>query len=208
VQIGIVGAGMIGGALARLSTAVGHDVVVANSRGPETLAGLVSELGPRAHAGTVGEAAAHGDLVIVTIPLRAVAQLDATQFAGRVVVDTNNYYTERDGALELIDSGARRSSQLVQEWLAGARVVKAFNTLYFQELLDRAAPDAPDAERVAVPIAADDVEAEATVAGFVRSLGFTPVSTGSLAASDQIEPGSEPYGKVLTPAQLRDLLDL
>ena len=141
--------------MARLSVAAGHQVVLSNSRGPDTLAGLAAELGPQARAATPAEAAAAGDLVVVSIPLRAYPSLPAGPLAGTVVIDTCNYYPQRDGQIAELDSGSVTSSELIQRHLPDAAVVKAFNNIFFKHLesLSRAA-GAPD--RTALPVAGDD----------------------------------------------------
>src|SRR5580700_5223517 len=124
--VGIIGSGMIGGTVARLSVAAGYHVVVSNSRGPETLAELAAELGPLATAGTAGQAAEAGDLVLVSVPVKPLA--------GKPVMDTGNYYPQRDGHLNELDTGALTSSGLLQRDLPDAQVVKVFNNIYFRHL--------------------------------------------------------------------------
>src|SRR6266702_7318412 len=142
--IGFIGSGMIGGTVARLSVAAGHRVVLSNSRGPETLAELVAELGPLATAATAGQAAEAGDLVVVSIPVKAFAEVPAKPLAGRPVLDTGNYYPQRDGQLEELDTGALTSSGLLQRYLPDAHVVKVFNNIYFKHLQSLARPASAD----------------------------------------------------------------
>jgi predicted dinucleotide-binding enzyme len=132
--IGLIGAGNIGSQVARAAIASGYDVVISNSRGPETLADLVSELGPRARAVTPEEAAAAGDLVVVAIPLRAIGDVPAAPLVGKVVIDTNNYYPRRDGNIAGLDDDSITSSELLQSRLPGAHVVKAFNHIYARQI--------------------------------------------------------------------------
>src|SRR6478736_7326535 len=132
--IGFIGSGMIGGTLARLSVAAGHRVVLSNSRGPETLQELVAELGPLATAATAEQAAEAGDLVVVSIPVKAFAEVPAKPLAGKAVLDTGNYYPQRDGQVEELDTGALTSSGLLQRYLPDAHVVKVFNNIYFKHL--------------------------------------------------------------------------
>jgi len=127
--IGFIGSGMIGGTVARLSVAAGHRVVLSNSRGPETLQDLVAELGPLATAATAGQAAEAGDLVVVAIPVKAIGDVPAKRLAGKPVLDTGNYYPQRDGRIEVIDTGALTSSSLLQRYLPDAHVVKVFNNI-------------------------------------------------------------------------------
>ncbi|WP_286254953.1 NADPH-dependent F420 reductase [Streptomyces graminofaciens] len=198
--LGLIGTGMIGGALSRLAVAAGLDVVVSNSRGPQSLADLVAELGPRARAATPAEAAEAGDLVVATIPLRAYDRLPAAALAGRTVIDTMNYYPERDGRLPELDEGGTTSSTLVQRHLADSRVVKAFNSIDFHHLFIGARPvGAPD--RSALPIAGDDPAAKAEVTALLDTLGYDAVDLGTLAESWRSEPGTPVYVQPYIPRQ-------
>ena len=132
--VGFIGSGLIGGTVARLAVAAGYDVVVSNSRGPETLAALVAELGPKARAATAAEAAEAGDIVVVSVPFHAHAQLPVARLAGKVVLDTNNYYPERDGNFAELDEGKLTSAELEQRQLGAARLVKVFNNLFHAHL--------------------------------------------------------------------------
>lgn len=191
--IGLIGSGNIGGTVARLATAAGYDVVLSNSRGPETLKELVDEVGPRARAGTPAEAAQAGDLVIVTIPLRAYRSVPAAPLAGKVVIDTNNYYPDRDGRIAELDEDATTSSELLQRHLPESKVVKAFNNIRFADLLALARPaGAPD--RSALPIAGDDAGAKATVTDLLDAIGYDTVDAGTLAESRHFQPGTPAYG--------------
>ena len=196
--IGFIGSGHIGGTVARLSVAAGHSVVLSNSRGPETLKDLVAELGPRASAATGAEAAAAGDLVVVSIPLRAYASVPAGPLAGKVVMDTNNYYPQRDGQIAELDSGALTSSGLLQRHLAGAAVVKVFNNIFYKHLASLARPSNA-IDRTALPIAGDDDKAKAVVAEFLDSIGYDTVDTGSLAESWRQDAGTPCYGAPYGP---------
>ncbi len=168
--IGLIGAGMIGGTVARLAVAAGCDVVLSNSRGPQTLAGLAGELGPHARAATVAEAAAAGELVVVTIPFKAFRSVPAGPLAGKPVIDTGNYYPARDGQFPELDNGSVTSSEMLQQHLAGAQVVKGFNNIFFRHLLALARP-AGSAGRTALPIAGDDPQAQAAGTAFLDTLG-------------------------------------
>jgi 8-hydroxy-5-deazaflavin:NADPH oxidoreductase len=194
MKIGIVGAGQIGGTLATLFTRAGHEVALANSRGPQTLSDTIAELGPKAHAATVSDAAGFGELVVVAVPQKEYSSLPPGPFLGKLVVDANNYYAERDGDVAELQSHATTSSELLARHLPGTRVVKAFNTIYYEHLRDRGAADAPAAERYAIPIAGDDAEAKALVTGLIDGIGFTAVDTGRLADSWRQEPGAPVYG--------------
>ncbi len=190
MDIGIIGSGNIGGTLTRALAARGHAVTVANSRGPETLADLAAQTGAR--PATAEEAAAAGSVVVAAVPLRAVPDLPASALAGKVLVDANNYYPGRDGEIEAIESGTP-SSRWVAEQVPGTVVVKAFNTMQAQHLLDEARASG-EPGRLAVPVAGDDEEAKRTVMGLVDALGFDPVDAGGLDDSWRQEPGAPVYG--------------
>src|SRR6266487_721203 len=196
--VGFIGSGHIGSTVARLSVAAGHRVIMSNSRGPQTLAGPVGELGPLARAGTGEEAAAGGDLVVVTIPLLAYQRVPAAPLAGKVVIDTCNYYPQRDGQIPELDSGAATSSELIQRHLAGSAVVKVFNNIYFRHLESLSRPSgAPD--RSFLPVAGDDPAAKAAVAAFLGSIGFGAVDAGPLAESWRQQPGTPVYATPYGP---------
>ncbi|MFF0014592.1 NADPH-dependent F420 reductase [Streptomyces sp. NPDC005374] len=190
--LGIIGSGMIGGVVARLAVAAGLDVVVSNSRGPETLAGLVAELGERARAATPEEAARAGDLVVVAVPLKAYDRLPVADLAGKTVIDAMNHHPDRDGRIAALDAGELTSSELVQRQLAGATVVKAFATIDFLHLGTLARP-AGAADRSALPVAGDDADAKAQVTRLLDLLGYDTVDAGTLADSGRLAPGSPVY---------------
>ncbi len=191
--IGLIGSGQIGGTVARLSVAAGHQVVLSNSRGPDTLKDLVAELGPLARAGTAAEAATAGDLVLVSVPVLAFGKLPSAALAGRVSMDTCNYYPQRDGQLPELDSGSLTSSELLQRDLPGAVVVKVFNNIFYQHLLSLARP-AGDPSRSFLPIAGDDAAAKSAVTAFLDSIGYGAVDAGTLAESWRQQPGTPVYG--------------
>jgi predicted dinucleotide-binding enzyme len=199
MQIGIVGAGRIGGTLATLFTRGGHQVALANSRDPGTLADTVAALGPNAHAATAADAAAFGELVVIAVPLKAYSALPPEPFAGKIVVDANNYYAQRDGQIAELDSKASTSTELLARHLPGARVLKAFNTINYAHLRDRGRPDAPAADRYAIPIAGDDAQAKAVLTGLIDEIGLSAVDTGTLADSWRQEPGAPVYGAEVKP---------
>jgi 8-hydroxy-5-deazaflavin:NADPH oxidoreductase len=178
--IGLIGSGHIGSTVARLAVDAGHDVVLSNSRGPETLADLVAQLGPQARAAGVAEAAAAGDIVVVTIPLKAYRDVPAEPLRGKVVIDTCNYYPQRDGRIAELDDESTTTSELVQAQLPGARVVKAFNNIYFGHLASLRRP-AGDPERSVLAIAGDDEAAKRTVAEFLDSIGYDAYDVGPLS---------------------------
>ena len=177
--VGFIGAGNIGGALAGLAVDAGYDVVVSNSRGPETLRELVAQLGPRARAVTAAEAAAAGDLVVVTVPLKAYRQIPVGPLAGKVVIDTNNYYPDRDGHIAELDDESTTTSELLQAHLSTSRVVKAFNTVFFGHLATLRRPHGA-ADRSAVAIAGDDQAAKKTVTGLLDAIGYDAYDVGPL----------------------------
>ena len=196
--IGFIGSGLIGGTVARLSVAAGHNVVMSNSRGPETLRELVADLGPLAAAATAGQAAEAGDLVVVAIPVKAIADVPATPLSGKPVLDAGNYYPQRDGQIEVLDNGALTSSGLLERHLPGAHVVKVFNNIYFRHLASLARP-AGSADRSALPIAGDDAAAKAAVTAYLDAIGYDTVDDGSLADSWRQEPGTPAYGTPYEP---------
>jgi predicted dinucleotide-binding enzyme len=191
--IGTIGAGRIGTAVARLSLAAGYDVVLSNSRGPETLSGLVAELGEHASADTTEGAATRGDLVVVTIPLKAIADVPVEPLAGKVVVDTNNYYPARDGQVAELDDGSATSAGLLQRHLPTSKVVKAFNHIQSSQLESEGTPPGTPGRR-ALSLFGDDADARETVSRWLDSLGYDVVDGGPLAESWRIEPGTPGYG--------------
>ncbi|WP_066944141.1 NADPH-dependent F420 reductase [Streptomyces lushanensis] len=191
--LGLIGSGHIGGTLARLAVAAGIDVVLSNSRGPETLDGLVAELGPRARAATPVEAAEAGDWVVVTVPLKHYRKVPVEPLVGKVVLDTNNYYPERDGRFPELDAQRTTTSGLLQEHLPESKVVKAFNNIFYKHLAALARPTgAPD--RTALPIAGDDPEAKTSAARLLDLLGYDIVDAGPLAESWRFERDTPVYG--------------
>ncbi|GIF06603.1 NADP oxidoreductase [Actinoplanes siamensis] len=196
--IGLIGSGNIGGTVARLAVAAGYDVVLSNSRGPETLQELVGELGPKARAATTAEAAAAGDIVVVTVPLKAVREIPAELLAGKVLIDTNNYYPERDGVVEALENGTSTTGELVQEHFAGAKVVKGFNNIWFGHLAQLGRPSGA-ADRTALPIAGDDSAAKLVVTEFLDKIGYDVVDAGPLAENWRTQRDTPvyvtPYGQ-------------
>ena len=193
--VGLIGAGMIGGTVARLAVAAGYDVVVSNSRGPQTLTGLVGELGSHARAATPAEAAEGSDLAVAAVPLKAYRSVPERALAGKVVIGTGNYYPSRDGQFPELDNGSTTSSELLQQHLLGAKVVKCFNNIFFNHLQALARPSG-SAERTALPIAGDDAQAKAAVAAFLDAIGYDAVDAGPLAEGRRFQPGTPLYGTV------------
>jgi len=190
--IGLIGAGNIGSTLARLALAAGHEVVLSNSRGPETLSDLVSELGAGARAATAAEAAEAGDVVVVTVPLRNYRDVPVEPLRGKVVVDTNNYYPDRDGHIAELDDETSTTSELLQAHLPESQVVKGFNNIFFAHLRDLPRP-AGDPERTTLPIVGDDETAKQTVAELFDSLGYDTLDAGPLAEGWRFQRDTAAY---------------
>src|SRR6478752_3243961 len=203
--IGFIGSGNIGGTLAKLFATQGYDVVISNSRGPETLADLVAEIGDHARAATAQEAAEAGEVVVVSVPFLAVDQVPVAPLAGKVVIDTNNYYFERDGHVAEIDSGATTPSEALQAHLPESQVVKLFNAIHSDHLATQGLP-AGTAGRRALPYAGDDVTAKETVAALAAEIGYDVVDVGPLAEGWRFDRDQPAYGPEVDAAGLRQLL--
>ena len=193
--IGLIGSGNIGSTLARLAVAAGHEVVLSNSRGPETLADLVEELGPRARAGTPAEAAAAGEIVVVTIPLKSYREVPVEELRGKVVIDTNNYYPQRDGHIAELDDESTTVSELLQAHLPESHVVKAFNNINFVMLRELARP-AGDPERSVLAIAGDDVGAKKVAAELIADLGYDAYDVGPLSEGWRYQRDEPAYAEL------------
>ena len=200
--IGIIGAGHIGSQVARLAIASGYNVVISNSRGPETLAVLVRELGPNARAATSVEAAKAGDMVVVTVPLKNYRAIPVEPLVDKIVIDTNNYYPERDGHFPELDNESTTTSELLQSHLPSSKVVKGFNHIYAAELTTHGQP-AGTANRRALVIAGDDQHAKATVTKLLDQFGFDTVDAGPLKESWRIQRGTPGYGPRRNGDELR-----
>jgi predicted dinucleotide-binding enzyme len=200
--IGIIGAGNIGSQIARLAVAHGNDVAIANSRGPETLSALIAELGPRARAARVIDAATAGDLVVVTVPLKHYRAVPAAPLAGKIVIDTNNYYPERDGHIPELDNESTTTSELLQAHLPASKVVKAFNHIRAADLTTDGQP-AGTKNRRGLVIAGDDAKAKATVTDLLDRFGFDTVDAGALKEGWRIQRDTPGYGPRRTAAELR-----
>jgi 8-hydroxy-5-deazaflavin:NADPH oxidoreductase len=200
--IGLIGAGKIGSQLARLSVAHGYNVVISNSRAPETLSALVKELGPKARAATAAAAAEAGDIVVVTVPLKNYRQVPVAPLAGKIVIDTNNYYPQRDGHIPELDDESTTTSELLQAHLSTSKVVKAFNHIYAAELTSDGQP-AGSKNRRALMIAGDDQMAKATVTHLLDEFGFDTVDAGPLREGWRIQRDTPGYGPRRTAEQLR-----
>lgn len=190
--LGIIGAGHIGSQVARVAVKNGYDVVIANSRGPETLADLVAELGPRAKAATAAEAAEAGDAVVVTVPLGKIDSLPVEQLAGKIVLDTNNYYFERDGHIDALDKGETTTSEMLQKQLPTSRIAKAFNHILAADITTDGTPAGTEGRR-ALATAGDDADAVAFVTRFYDEAGFDTVNVGPLSESWRVERDRPAY---------------
>jgi len=200
--IGLIGAGHIGSQIARLAVANGYDVVLSNSRGPDTLSGLVKELGPHARAATPSEAARAGDIVVVTIPLKNYRSVPVEPTAGKIVIDTNNYYPQRDGHIPELDNESTTTAELLQAHLPTSKVVKAFNHIHAANLTTDGQPTGTK-DRRALVIAGDDEQAKATVAELIDRFGFDTVDAGPLREGWRIQRDTPGYGPRRTADQLR-----
>jgi 8-hydroxy-5-deazaflavin:NADPH oxidoreductase len=204
--IGLIGAGHIGSQLARLAVANGYNVVISNSRGPETLSDLIAELGPKAKAATPTQAGAAGDIVVVSVPLKNYRDVPVEPLKGKIVIDTNNYYPQRDGHIPELDNESTTTAELLQAHLPTSKVVKAFNHIYASELTTHGQP-AGSANRRALVVAGNDAAAKATVATLIDQFGFDTVDAGPLSESWRIQRDTPGYGPRRTAAELRRDLD-
>ncbi|MGB6164612.1 MAG: NAD(P)-binding domain-containing protein [Pseudonocardiaceae bacterium] len=207
MRVGIIGSGMIGGSLAALFAERGHEVLLANSRGPQSLTETARQLGMTVTPATIVDTARGSDVVFVAIPFGRYKELPVDAFAGRIVVDTTNYYPQRDGAVPELDSGDVTSSELLARHLGDAQVVKAFNTLYFEQLRTAGRPDAPPSQRLAIPLAGDNARAKALVTNLIENIGFAAVDAGNLAAGRHQQPGQPVYNMPVGPAEATKLLE-
>lgn len=203
--IGFIGSGNIGQAIAKQAIAHGYTVVMSNSRGPETLADLIAELGPQASAATAAQAAAAGDIAVVTVPFKNFLDVPVEPLAGKVVIDTNNYYFERDGHYAEIDNGDATVSGLLAAHLPTSKIVKAFNMI--QALaIGTDAKSKGAAGRRALPIAGDHADAKKTVAALIQEFGFDVVDVGPLVEGRRFDRDQPAYGPNLNTAELETAL--
>ncbi len=207
MKLGIIGSGNIGATAARLFARAGHEVAVSNSRGGAGLDSLIAELGDGARATGIEEAARFGEVVLVAVPFGKYETLPAGAFEGKVVIDANNYYPQRDGQFAALDGGETTSSELLASHLKGARVVKGFNTIWFEHLKNQGDTSLPVEERRAIFIAGDDEEAKRTVARLIEEIGFAAVDTGSLGEGGRRQQvGTPVYNKELNARDAAQVL--
>jgi predicted dinucleotide-binding enzyme len=205
MKIGILGAGNIGATSARLFVAAGHEVAVSNSRGPESLRELVGELGPKANAMTIDDAARFGDVILLAVPWRTPEALPPSELLrNKIVIDAMNPYRPDGGFYDLEGS---TSSEKVLQRIPGSRLVKAFNTIYYAHLASRGRKDLPLNERHTIYVAGDDAEAKKTVARLIEEIGFAAIDTGSLREGGRLQqPDSPIYNKTYTKREARQFL--
>jgi predicted dinucleotide-binding enzyme len=207
MKIGIIGAGNIGANAAKLFAEAGHEVAIANSRGAETLKDLAAEIGERARAASIEDAAKFGEIVFISIPFGKYKTLPAEIFDGKIVVDSNNYYPDRDGNFSELDNNQTTSSEMLAGHLKGAKIVKGFNTIWFEHLKTQGDKDLPTDERRAIFIAGDDAEAKATIAKLIEEIGFAAVDTGGLSDGGATQqPGTAIYNRNLTQSEAQAIL--
>lgn len=207
MKIGFIGAGHIGANAAKLLAEAGHEIAISNSRGPETLGDVVAEIGHDASAVTAEEAANFGDVVFVSIPFGKYRDIPAEALAGKLVIDSNNYYPDRDGNYIELDEGKTTSSELLAAHLKGATIVKAFNTIWFEHLKTQGNTELEPDERRVIFIAGDDVISKETVAKLIDDIGFAAVDTGRLhTGGKRQQPGSDIYNKDLKPVEAENIL--
>jgi hypothetical protein len=207
MKIGIVGAGHIGSNAARLFIKAGHEVGISNSRGPDTLTELADEIG--ATPLTVEQAVDFGEIVFVSVPFGKYSSLPTAGFEGKIVVDSNNYYPDRDGNFIVLDNGSTTSSELLAEHLAGARVVKAFNTIWFEHLRTQGDLSKPVETRRVIFLSGDDPEAKKTVSKLIEEIGFAPYDLGTLAAGGRRQQTDSPiYNQTVNIEEARRILEL
>ena len=198
MKIGIIGSGNIGGTAAKLFAKAGHEVAISNSRGPESLKSFVSSVGPNIMANTVEDAIKFGEVILLAIPWRRRQDLLSVSklLDGKIVIDAMNPYSEN---FEVIDLGNSTSSEEVLKQIPNSRLIKAFNTIYYEHLRTKGNPDAPIEDRFTIFVAGDDPNAKATVSKLIEDIGFAPIDTGSLREGGRKQqPGSHIYNNPMT----------
>ncbi len=199
-----IGAGNIGTNVALAAISAGYDVVLSNSRGPQSLSGIIAELGPMARAATTDAAAAAGDIVLVAIPLKSIGDIPAAPLAGKIVLDANNYYPQRDGRIESLDANQTTTSEMLQAHLPDSHVVKAFNNINAGQIPTDGGPEGAPGRR-ALSIAGNNADAKATVTALLDDFGYDAVDIGPLSESWRVERDTLAYGKPADAEELRDL---
>lgn len=203
MKIGIIGAGNVGAAAAEQFVKAGHEVALSNSRGPATLSDLVARLGARAHAMTIEQAAQFGDVVLIAVPFGKSRALPSAPFVGKIVIDANNYFPDRDGRVAELDNGELTSSEVTQQYLPGARIIKAFNTIWSEHLRTQGNSALPIRDRRAIFVAGDDAEAKRIVSDLIEQIGFAAVDMGSLREGGRLQqPGGNLFNKDLKAGQI------
>ena len=202
--IGIIGAGEVGSQIARAAIATGYEVVIANSRGPETLAALIADLGPAGRAAWAAEAAAAGDFAVIAVPLKLDNDMPAAELAGKIVLDTNNYMAWRDGTFPMVESGAKTVHELRQEQLPASKIAKAFTHVQAPRLLRQGRP-AGDPDRLALAVSSDIPEAVALVTRLYDEFGFDAVDNSPLSESWRSAPNT-PMWRYIVEGQTREQL--
>ena len=205
MKIGIIGAGNIGYTMAALLTKAGHEIAISNSRGPDSLNDIIDELGPSAHADTVDNAAAFGEVILLAVPWRSPEALPHPDLvANKVVIDAMNPYSADS---QIIDLGLSTSSEETARRLPDARIVKAFNTIWFKTLAQESDPYKEDETKLAIFIAGDEPGAKQTVSDLIRDIGFTPIDAGTLREGGRkLQPGTSLYGKPFTQTEAQEAL--
>ncbi|WP_307367537.1 NADPH-dependent F420 reductase [Brevundimonas sp. SORGH_AS_0993] len=203
MKLGVIGAGVVGRAVGGLAVRAGHEVMLSNSRGPETLFSLRYGLG--CQVGTAEEAAAFGEVVLIAVPLSAYRSVPVAPLAGKIVIDANNYYPERDGRISALDSGEATTSGLLADHLPVSRIVKAFNAVTMHDLERDGRPTGSDGRR-ALPLSGDDAPAKAVVAGLYDQFGFDALDAGALNEGWRFERGTPAYCTPFTLSELEAVL--
>lgn len=204
MKIGIIGAGFVGRAVAKLTIEAGYQVMLSNSRGPQTLFSLKPMIGCK--IGTAAEAAAFGDIVMIAVPLAAIGQLPVAEIAGKPVIDAVNYYPERDGQVAELDSRSTTTSEYLANFLPHSKITKAFNAIPMTDLENEGLP-AGDPHRRALPLAGDDIKTKKAVVALYDAFGFDAVDAGALTEGWRFERGMPTYCVRMTESNLRAALE-
>jgi len=204
MKIGIIGAGFVGRAVAKLAINAGHQVMLSNSRGPQTLFSLKPMIG--CEIGTAADAASFGDLVVIAVPLTAIGQLPVVEIAGKPVIDAVNYYPERDGQIAELDDQTTTTSEYLADFLPHSKITKAFNAIQMTDLESDGLP-AGDPQRRALPVAGDDAETKKAVIALYDAFGFDAVDVGALTEGWRFQRGMPTYCVRMTENELKEALE-